>query len=167
MKIPIACSFLHACMYPVNLAHPHVRQKKISLLLLKLLEILHRHKLANNIILLRKPLLPAPQRIHLLSPQIRQRVQRPIQILSQHVLIEAPARKPAARIPTRKVCVRPARPVKVTTTGNVKDGAADGEEDGGAVFAVEGQQGVRVVGLEDDGRRGLGELWVGRFGEEG
>lgn len=138
-----------------------------SLLAAQRLKLLHRHKLANDVILLREPLLPPLQRVHLLGAQISQRVQRPIQILRQHVLVEAAARQATTGIPARKVLVGPAGAVKVAAARDVEDDAADGHVDGAVVGAVEGQEGVRVVGLEDDGGRLSGELRGRGFGEEG
>jgi hypothetical protein len=121
----------------------------------------HRNQLPNHQILLRKLLLPPLQRLQLLPIQIRQRIQRPIQILRQHILIKTPTRQPATRIPPREVRIRSAGTVKVPAGGDVEDAAAHGEVYWFAVQAVFGQQCPWREGLEDGCWR---SLWEEEFG---
>lgn len=117
----------------------------------------NRHKLANNVVLPGEGLLPALQGVHLAGSKTVERVQRAVQVLRQHVRVEAVAGQTAAGIATCKVGVRTAGAVEVAPVADVEDAAADGEEDGVAVFAVEGQQRSRGVGAEDLGRRAAGD----------
>lgn len=136
------------------------------LLLLRSIKLPHGNQLSNNAILFIKPLLPPLQRLNLIRRQVRQRIQRAIEVLGEHILIKATARKPAAGIAASKVGIRAPGTVKVAPARHVKHFAADGEVHGVAVFAVERQQRARRVGLEDDGRRGLGHLVAGGRAEE-
>lgn len=111
------------------------------------------HQLANNQVLAEESLLPALQALHLLVPEPLERVKRAVEVLGQHVLVEAVAREATARIATSKVLVWTARPVEVAAAGDVEDAAPHGHVDGHVVRAVVGQQRARGEGAEDDGGR--------------
>ena len=113
----------------------------------------------NNQVLALKPLLPIPHRIVLISPQIRQRIQRSIQILRQHLLVEAVKCQAARRIPSSEVGIRPTRSIEVAPRGDVEDTATDCEVDWSAVLAVIRKEGSRRKGAKD------GRWWL--FGKGG
>nr|POE89829.1 3-oxoacyl-[acyl-carrier-protein] reductase fabg [Quercus suber] len=121
-----------------------------------------RHQLADHQVLLSEPLLPAPQRFHLLPAQILQLIERALQVLGQHVLVEAPAGQPATRVSAGEVGIWTARAVEVAAGGDVEDLAAHGQIDGHAVGAVVGEE---LRGREDaeDGGRGRGRQCHGWF----
>lgn len=129
-------------------------------------KVIHRDQSSNDIILLIEPLLPTLQRLHLIPSQILQLIQRPIQVLCQHILIEATARQSPAGIPSREVRVRTTRAVEVASARDIKYLAAHGEVHGSSVLAVVGEERVRGVGSEDDGRRRTREC-CGCGGAEG
>lgn len=94
------------------------------------------------------------QRLHLIGPQALKPIQRPIQVLRQHIGIKAATGQPTARIPTRKVRIRSAGAVEVAAARDVEHAAPHGEVHGRVLLAVEGEQGAGRVGAED-GRGGL------------
>lgn len=116
-----------------------------------------RHQPPNDQILALELLLPAIHGLHLLGAQVAQGVERPVEVLGQHVLVEAPAGQAAARIAAGKVLVGPAGAVELAAVADVEDAAAHGEVDGSAVLAVVGQERARGEVAEDDGRALLGE----------
>lgn len=140
----------------VKRLHAIDRLEFLSLGLVRL-QTAYRHQLAHDEILFLKPLLPPAQSLHLLPIQILQGVQGAIEVLGQHVLVEAATCQPATRIAPRKVGVGPARPVEIAARGDVKDAAAHGQVDGHAVEAV--------VGEERGGREGAEDCWWGCAGE--
>ena len=109
--------------------------------------------------LLIKPFDPPIQILQLLRPQILAGIQRPIQILRQHLLIEALTRQSSRCISSREVFVGPAGTVEVAAGRDVVDFATDGEVDRGVVLAVVFEEGARGECLEDAraGLRGEGD----------
>ena len=122
---------------------------------------------SNNQILPLKPLHPLPQRLHLPLPQPAQIIQRPAQILRQHLLVETPARQPATGVPPSEILVRASGTIEVAAGRDVVDFAAHGQVDGGVVRAVVGEEGRGREGAEDDGGRGFGEEGGGFAGGGG
>lgn len=131
-----------------------------------IVEIAHRHQLADNLVLLVEPVLPALESLHLIRAEPLQRVQGPVQVLGQHVLVEAAAGKTAAGVTASKVGVRAAGAVEVAATRDIEDATADGKVDRLPVLSVEGEEGVRCVGLEDDCGRWGRQLGAGRGSRE-
>ena len=129
------------------------------------LRVAHGHQLAHDKILFLKPLLPAAQGIHLLGIQALEGIQRAVEVLGQHFLVEAAAGQAARGIPAGKVCVGASGSVKVAAGGDVEDAAAHGEIDGHVVQAIVGEQRGRGEGAEDGWRRGARER-LGRRGLE-
>jgi len=115
------------------------------------------NQLPHNEILIRKPLVPPIQILDLIGIQIPTVIQRPLQILREHVLVETLAREPPRRIPAGEVLVGPTGPVEVAAGADVEDLAADGEVDGLAVVAVVREEGARGEGAEDDRGWAFGE----------
>ena len=124
------------------------------LFLAHLLVLVDRDKLANNVVLPLEHLVPALQRLRLLWAEVLELVQRTVEILGQHLSIEAVASKTAGGVTASEVGIGASRAVKVPATRDIKDLTADGHEHGHVAFAVEGQQGSWGVGLED-GRGGV------------
>lgn len=110
-------------------------------------------QLANNKVLAEEPLLPALQTLHLLGAESLKGIERAVEVLGQHFLVEAVARETAASIAASEVLVGTARPVKVAAASDVKNAAPDGHVHGHAIGAVVGQQDARGEGAEDDGWR--------------
>lgn len=135
---------------PVSLAYLYMLQLPPPLCLLRLLTP-HRHQSSHNKILPLKPLLPATQRLHLLCSQPIQRIQFCLQILRQHILIEATTRQSSTRVSARKVGVRAAGTVEVLARRDVEDSAADGKVDGWLCGAVVREQGWWCEGAKEDG----------------
>lgn len=125
------------------------------------------NQLPNNQILRLKPLHPLPQRLPLPLPQPAQIIQRPVQILRQHLLVETPARQPATGVSPGEILVRASRAIEVTAGRDVVDFAAHGQVDGVVVRAVVGEEGWGREGAEDDGGRGFGEEGGGFAGGGG
>lgn len=136
--------------------------------LLHRLVLLDADQPAHDVVLLLEPLLPAPQALHLGVAQPLEPVQVALQVLGEHVLVEAAAREPPRGVAPGKVAVGPAGAVEVPAAGDVEDAAADGEVDGAALLAGEGEEGRRGVGPED-GRRRRGRVLLlgGPRGEDG
>lgn len=128
------------------------------------LRMSHGHKFADHQVLLIEPLFPPTQRIHLLRIQIFKLIQRPLQVLRQHILIEATACQASTRVASRKVVVWTSWTIEVTTRAYVKDFSSNGEVDWGAVLAIVWQESWRCEGAEDDWWWGFGEcngrLWT-------
>lgn len=103
--------------------------------------------------LLVKSLNPSFQILHLLRRQIFTIIQRAIEVLGQHLLVEALTRQAPRGVPPRKILIRASRAVEVAPWGDVVDFAADGQVDGGVVLAVVLEQRARGECLENDGRR--------------
>jgi hypothetical protein len=129
------------------------------------LRVAHGYQLADDKILFIEPLFPASQCIHLLGIQVLQRVERPIQIFGQHVLVEAAARQTSRGISASKVCVGAAGAVEVAAGGDIKDTAADGYVDWHVVEAIVGEERGRSEGAEDGWRRSARERLRGRWPE--
>lgn len=121
-----------------------------------------RHKRADDQVLAREPLLPALQGLELVPAQALQRVKRAVQVLGQHVLVEAPAGQAPRGVPAGEVLVGAAGAVEVPPGRDVEDAAPHGQVDRHAVLAVVGEQCAGREGAEDggwwllgdDGRRG-------------
>ena len=111
----------------------------------------------NDQILLGKPLLPAPQGIPLLVGQVLQRIQRPVEVVRQHFLVEAAAGQAATGVAAGKVLVGPAGAVEVAAGTDVEDAATHGEIDGTGGGAVVGTELGRGEGAEEGGRGRGGE----------
>lgn len=134
-----------------------------------------RNQLAHHQILFEKPALPISQGGHFFFVQVLKIIQGPMQILGQHVIIEAPASQSATRIPPCEILIRSPGPVEVAPGGNVKDLTAYGEVDGLAVLAIKGYQFGGREGFEDggwwtlgdDGGRRRAKAVVGKHQEEG
>ena len=124
----------------------------------------HRYQLPHHQILLTKPLFPPPQRLHLLTSQILQFIQRPFQILGEHIFIEAPARETSARIPTREILVGSAWSVEVSPGGDVENPSAHSEIDGHVILPAVGEELWGSEDFEDGGRGWFGEGCCGRLG---
>ena len=98
-----------------------------------------------------------------------------MQILGQHVFIEAPASQSATRIPPCEILIRTPGTVEVASGGNVEYLTAYGEVDGLAVLAIEGHQFGGREGFEDGGWWTLGndggwrraKAVIGKHQEEG
>jgi hypothetical protein len=134
---------------------------------LGLVEFVHGHQLAHNIVLFGEALLPALKGLHLVLAEALELVQGPVEVLGQHLLVEAAAGEATGGIATGKVGVGPAGPVKVAAARNVEDLAANGEEDLGTVLTVEGQERARRVRAEDGGRCGRRQRRGRRSAEDG
>lgn len=115
--------------------------------------------------LLIKPFHPPPQILPLLPRQILTRIQRPIQILGQHLLIKALTRQSPRGIPPREVLIHPARTVEISSGGHVVDFSLHSEIHGPVVGAVVGQQGSGREGAENGGGGALGEFGGGSGAE--
>lgn len=89
--------------------------------------------------LLIKPLNPTLQILQLFGVQIGTIVERPVEVLGQHLLIEALAREPPGGISTREVLVGSAGTVEVAAAGHVVDFAAHRQVDWLVLGAVVGQ----------------------------
>lgn len=129
--------------------------------LLGRLRIALGHQLAHNKILAQELLLPVRQALHLVRAQPLEIVQRPLQVLCQHVLVEAVARQTPRRIAPCEIGIRPVGPVEVGARRDVKDAPAHGKVDWHAFCAVVGQQRGRDECAEEDGlraRRQRGQL---------
>lgn len=98
----------------------------------------NRQDLTNLLI---KPFNPPLQILQLRRPQITTIIQRPIQILRQHLLIKTLTRQPPRRIPPRKVLVWSARPIEVSPPCYVVDFSFYGEVD----FSVRVEWGVLLA----------------------
>lgn len=107
----------------------------------------------NNDVLGLEPLLPPAQGLHLLRPEVRQRVQRAVQVLGQHGLVEAAARQSARGVAPGKVGVGALGAVKVAARRHVEHAAPHGEVDRPAVGAVVREEGAGREGAEDGGWR--------------
>lgn len=139
----------------VDLCEP-ARRRPLDRLLIP-----HRHQLAHDEILVAELVLPPLERLELVGRQIRQLVERAVEVLGQHLLVEAAARESARRVPAGKVGVGPAGPVEAPAARDVKDAAPHGEVHGLVVLAVERQEGAWCEDLEDGGV-GVGGGDVGR-----
>jgi hypothetical protein len=115
--------------------------------------------------LLIEPLHPPLQILPLLPRQILTRVQRPVQILRQHLLVKALTRQPPRRIPPRKVLIHAAWPVEVPTGRNIVDFPLHRQVHRPVVLAIVRQQRAGRERAEDGRGRSLGEL-DGRGGAE-
>lgn len=118
-------------------------------------------QLADDQVLALEALLPAPQALHLLGAEALKRVQGSVEVLGQHLAVEAVAGEAAAGVAAGKVLVGAAGAVEVAARGDIEDTTAHGEVDGVAVEPIVGQQGARRVCLEDGGgglARQLGRL---------
>lgn len=82
------------------------------------------NKLPHNQILLVEPLLPPLQCILLLIIEITQRIQRPVQVTRQHILVEAAMSQSSAGISSSEVFVWSAWPVELAARGNIEDTAS-------------------------------------------
>lgn len=128
-----------------------------SLFLAQLLVLVDCDELADNVVLALEHVMPALQRLHLLRAEVLQLVQRTVEVLRQHVPVEAVAGQTTGSIAAGKVGVRASGAVEVPAAGDVKDLASDGHENRHVVLAVEGKQGPWVIGLEDRRRGVAGE----------
>lgn len=117
---------------------------------LRLLLISSSNKPPHNKVLLTEALLPPLERLQLIPGKVRQSIKWAIQILGQHILVEAALRQTSRGIATRKVGVWPTGSVEVTAAGYVEDTPSHGKVDGGVVLAVEREQGSWGECLEDD-----------------
>lgn len=138
---------------------------KLSWTKSSLVLIANSDKLAHNEILLAESVLPPLKSLQLVPGKICQGVKRTIQVLGQHILIEAALGQTPRSIATREVGVRPAGTVEVATTADIEDPPAHGEVHGGVVLAAVREESPGGEGLEDDGRFFLGK-GNGRLGPE-
>lgn len=122
-------------------------------LLLDLLLVLisSSNQLADDQVLLEEPLLPARHRLELVPGKIGQGIQRPVQILGEHLLVEAALRQTSRRIAASEVFVRPTRSVEVAPAGNVEHATTDGEVHRLAVLTIVGKKGARGKCTENNG----------------
>jgi len=119
--------------------------------------LLECHQFPNDKILFVKSLNPTVQVLELFRRQVLAVVQRPVEVLGQHVLVEALAGQAPRRISAGKVLVRSPGAVEVAPAADVVDLASDGEVHGRVVLAAVFQERARRVGLEDDRGRAFGE----------
>jgi len=124
-----------------------------------------RYQLANDQILLVEPFNPPIQIVNLLGTKIVTWIQRPVQILGQHLFIEALAREASRRIPARKVLIRTSWAVEVAPGGHVVDFPTHGEVYWCVGRAVVWQKRARCECLEDYWLRAGGES-CGRGGAQ-
>jgi len=108
------------------------------------------HEFSNNKVLRQEPLLPALQALHLLVPKTFEGIQRAVEVLGEHFLVEAMAGKATAGIATGEVLVGAAGSVEVLAARDVEDPAPDTHVHGHAVRAVVGEQRARGECAEDD-----------------
>ena len=129
---------------PLHMSHDSVYFSQTCFLLLRCLRIRfrfrlrmsHRHQLPHHQILLIKPLFPPFKILHLLTTQIFQPIQRPIQILRQHLLIKALTSQASTSISASEILVWSSWTIKVATRRNVEDSSPYGHEHRLSVFAV-------------------------------
>jgi hypothetical protein len=135
----------------------------------------HGHEFTHDQIFLFKALLPALHGLHLLVTQVLERVQRSIEILGQHVLIEAATGQSSARIAACKVCIGAARAIEVAAARYVKDTTPDCQIYGHAIETIVWEELRRSKGAKHGRRWGAWECgWsrgleaeVDEDGEEG
>lgn len=108
---------------------------------------------ANDQVFLREALFPSAEGLPLLLVQVLQVVKRAIQVLGQHVLVEAAMSQTATRISASKVRIRTTGTVEVSSGRHVKNTAAHRKIDGHAIQAVVWEEVGRGEGAEDGGRR--------------
>src|SRR4051794_28523364 len=94
---------------------------------LHLLLIPSSNKSPHNKVLLTEAVLPTLECLQLIAGKVCQSIKRAIQILGQHLLVEAPLRKAPRGIAARKVGIWPTWAVEVTAAGDVEHAAAHGE----------------------------------------
>lgn len=111
------------------------------------------YKLAHNEIFFKETLFPASQIFQLFSVKALELIQRSVQILCQHLFVEALACKSAAGITPGEVGIRPTGTVEIPPGGHVKDSTTDREVDGHAVKAIVREKLGRGKGPEDGRRR--------------
>lgn len=85
-------------------------------------------------------------------------IQRPIEVLCQHFLIEALTSQTPRGVPAGEVLIGTSRSVEVASTADVVDFTPNSQVDGTIVLSVVFEQCARGEGLEDDGFRALGQL---------
>ena len=111
--------------------------------------------------LLVEPLDPTLQVLQLLGAEILTIIKWTIEILGQHLLIEALTRETSRSITAGEVLVRSAGSVEVASAGHVVDFSLHGQVHGLTVFAVIGQQGPWCEGSEDYGCWCIGDDRLG------
>lgn len=84
-------------------------------------------------------------------------IQRPIKVLRQHVFIKGLTSQPSRRISARKILIRPAGSVEISSGRHVVNFSFHGEVHGFAVLAIVLQERSGRVRLENDGRWAFGE----------
>lgn len=117
----------------------------------------HGHELSDNQVLLQEALLPALQGLELLLVQVLECVKRSIEILGEHVLVEAAKGQPSACIASSKVGIGTSRTIEVSARCDVKNSATNGKIDGHSIKAIVWKELRRGKGPEDGRRRGAGE----------
>ena len=101
--------------------------------------------------LLIEPFNPPIQILQLIRAQIITLIQRPIQVLRQHLLIKTLTRQSPRRIPSRKVLIWSSRPIEIAPRSDVVYLAAHSEVDGVTGCAVVLEEGAWGECLEDFG----------------
>lgn len=111
------------------------------------------NQLADDQIFLREALFPALECLQLLRVQILEIIERTVQVLGQHVLVEAAMCQASACVSSSKVGIGAARTVEVSPRRHIENTSTNGEIHRHAIQAIIWEQVRRGEGAEDGGRR--------------
>lgn len=111
------------------------------------------HQLANNQILLAEPFFPPTHGLQLLIVQVLKSIQRSIEILGQHFLVKATARKTSTGVAASEVRIRTAWTVEVTSRCHIKYAATHRQVYWHTILAIVGKELGWGKGSENGRRR--------------